>query len=65
MSGFFLIAMLVAMLAALGALVLGLISMVKGGDFDKKYANKLMQARVILQALALFLLALAFFTSQK
>jgi len=57
--------MFVAMLAAAGALFIGLFSMVKGGDFNKKYANKLMQARVILQGLALLFLALAFFSSQS
>jgi len=64
MSGFLIICMSLAMLAVLGALVLGLFSMVKGGEFNKKYGNKLMQARVGLQGLALLFLVLAFFTSQ-
>ncbi len=55
--------MVIAMFSALGALVLGLVSMVKGGDFDKKYSNKFMQARVILQGMALLFLALAYFAS--
>lgn len=53
----------VAMLSVFGVLVLGLLSMVKGGEFDKKYSNKLMKARVYLQGLALALLALAYFVS--
>lgn len=64
MSAFFAICMIFFMVSALGALILGLVSMVKGGDFNKKYSNKLMQARVILQAMALAFLALLFLTSR-
>lgn len=53
-----------AMFAVLVVMGLGLFSMVKGGEFNKKYGNKLMQARVWLQGLALAMLALAYFTSQ-
>ncbi len=55
--------MLVAMLLALASLFAGLVSMVKGGEFNQKYGNKLMQARVYMQGLALLLFALAFLTS--
>lgn len=64
MSTFFIICAVVAALAVLGVLVIGLVSMVKGGEFNKKYGNRLMQARVMLQGLALAMLALAFFSSQ-
>ncbi len=47
--------MILTMLAALGALVLGLFSMAKGGAFSRKYGNRLMRARVMLQAAALVL----------
>jgi hypothetical protein len=50
-----------AVLSVLGVLGLGLFSMVRGGEFNKKYGNKLMQARVILQALALIMLFLAYY----
>ena len=63
MSGFFFIAMLVAMFLALGSLIVGVISMAKGGEFNRKYGNKLMQARVYMQGLALALFALAMLTS--
>ncbi len=63
MTYFFTLLMLIAMLATLGALGLGLVSMVKGGDFDKKYSTRLMQARIIMQALALGCLALAWMSS--
>ena len=54
-----------ALLSVLAILGLGIFSMVKGGDFNKKYGNKLMQARVGLQGLALGLLALAYYSSQN
>lgn len=59
MSGFFFVAMIIAMLLALGSLLVGLVSMVKGGEFDRKYSNKLMQVRVYMQGIALVLFALA------
>jgi hypothetical protein len=65
MNSFILPAILIAMLAVLIVMVLGIVSMVKGGEFNKKYGNKIMQARVILQGAALGLIALAFFISQK
>jgi hypothetical protein len=61
MSAFFVTAVLLAMLAVLGVLVLGIVSMIKGSEFNKRYGNKLMRARVGLQALALVLIALAYF----
>ena len=64
MNTFLTIAMLLAVLAVLGTLGIGLYSMVKGGDFNKKHGNKLMQMRVTLQGLALALFALAYLTSQ-
>jgi len=65
MSGFFFIAMIIAMFLALGSLLLGLVSMVKGGEFDRKYSNKLMQLRVYMQGAALVLFALAALTSHQ
>jgi hypothetical protein len=49
------ILVLLAMLGALGALGLGVINMAKGNN--PRRSNKLMQSRVILQALALLLFA--------
>jgi hypothetical protein len=36
----------------------GLVSFVVGGEFNRKYANKLMRLRVATQAVAVFLLLL-------
>ncbi len=46
------------MLATLGVLVAGLIVMARGGEVNKKHANKLMSYRVWLQGATI--LALAF-----
>jgi hypothetical protein len=50
------ILVVVAMLATLGVLFLGIISMARGGNPQR--SNKLMQTRVLLQGLALLLFAL-------
>lgn len=60
MNGFFIVCLILAMAATLGILGFGLFSMGKGGDFNKKYGNRLMQWRVIFQGLALAILALLF-----
>ena len=48
--------LLIAMLATLGALAVGLAGFFHGGEFNRKYGNRLMQARVALQAVAVLLL---------
>lgn len=63
MNTFFVICMFVAMLATLGVMAAGILSMAVGGDFNKKYGNSLMRARVYMQGLALGMLVLAFLTS--
>lgn len=47
--------------AVFAVLVLGVVTMLKGGEFNRRYGNKLMRARVVLQGVALVLLALLFF----
>ena len=59
------ILIVVAMVATLGALALGLISMVRGGEFNAKHSNRFMRARVILQLAAIVLSALLFLFSAK
>lgn len=39
-------------------LLIGVVGMARGGDFNAKYGNKLMRARVILQGLAIVLFIL-------
>lgn len=61
-SSFFAVLMGIAMLAVLGALIIGLVGMVKGGEFNRQYGNKLMRWRVGLQGAALGLFVLALLT---
>ncbi len=56
MSTFLTILLVLAMLGALTVLGLGVTSMLRGGD--PRRSNKLMQGRVIMQGLALLLLAI-------
>jgi hypothetical protein len=65
MNNFIFPAIAIAMLSVLVVMVLGIVSMVKGGEFNQKYGNKIMQARVMLQGIAIALIALAVYASQK
>lgn len=51
--------MIIVLFLVLASLVVGLAAMIKGGEFNKKYGNKLMRWRVTLQGLALALFVLA------
>lgn len=55
MDGFVFALLIAAMLATVGALFLGLFSMARGGDFDKRNANRFMRLRVICQGAAILL----------
>ncbi len=55
-----LVLIVIAMVLTLAVLIVGLFAMAKGGEFNKKYGNKLMQARVICQGVAILLFVLAF-----
>lgn len=52
--------LMLAMLATLGVLAVGIAGFLKGGAFNERYGNKLMRARVGLQLLAVLLLGLLF-----
>ncbi|MCA8910010.1 MAG: twin transmembrane helix small protein [Rhodospirillaceae bacterium] len=59
MNAISLILMLVAMAAVLASLFGGLIAMARGGEFNRKYGNRFMRWRVMLQGLALLFFAIA------
>ncbi|HLG89263.1 MAG TPA: twin transmembrane helix small protein [Alphaproteobacteria bacterium] len=61
MFNILLILMLAFAFATVGVLFTGIVSMFRGGEFNRRYGNKLMRARVILQGITLVLLALLFF----
>ncbi len=65
MSAVFFVLMSIAMAAVLAVLMIGVLGMAKGGAFNKKYGNKLMQARVILQGIALAFFVLAVIAVKK
>lgn len=48
-----------ALFATIGALVMGIGSMARGGDYDKQHSGQYMMARVGLQAATLVFLLLA------
>ena len=52
---------LASVLVVLGA---GIASMLRGGDFNRKYSNQLMRARVASQAVTVLLLVLFFLVSR-
>jgi hypothetical protein len=57
MTGFFWYLLIpISFLAVVGVLSVGLYGMFKGGEFNKKYSNKMMRMRITLQFLALVIL---------
>ncbi len=50
----------VALIATLAVLLAGVVTMTKGGAFNRKWGNKLMRARVVTQGLAIMLLLALF-----
>jgi hypothetical protein len=56
MTGFVSVLLLLAMAGVLGVLLSGVVTMLRGGN--PRRSNKLMQMRVIMQGLALLLLAI-------
>ena len=48
-----------ALFMTLAALFAGLFAMARGGEFNKRHGNKLMRYRVIAQAVALLIFAVA------
>lgn len=56
------ILLILAMAATLTVLIVGIAGFLQGGEFNKRYGNKLMQARVGFQFVAVVLLAILFMT---
>ena len=65
MQSIIFVSILIVLIAVLVVLTIGVVSLLKGGSFNKKWGNKLMRARVALQVLAVILiLLLAIFFSR-
>ena len=59
MNTVFLILLIIAMAMTLCVLFAGVITMGRGGEFNRKYGNKLMRARVVLQGVAIVIFVVA------
>ena len=65
MASFLSIGLFVALAAILVVLMTGVIGMAAGGEFNRKYGNKLMRLRVLLQMVAVGLILLFFLFGQR
>lgn len=54
----------IACFAVLAVLMIGVAGFARGGDFNKKYANKIMRLRLLLQFLAVVLIVAFVYFSQ-
>jgi hypothetical protein len=55
----------ISLVAVLATLFFGIYALFRGGDFGRSYSNKLMRLRVLLQFIAVLILAAAFWWKQK
>jgi hypothetical protein len=56
MSDPFLVVVIIAVFAVLGILMVGIGGFAKGGEFNKKHANKIMRYRIAAQFVAVLLI---------
>lgn len=55
-----LVLIIIALAATLAVLGLGVVSMLRGGEFNRRYGNLLMRARLITQGVTILLVILFF-----
>ena len=55
----------ISLLSVLSVLGTGLYAMFKGGDFNRKYSNKLMRLRITLQFIAIVIIMSALYFSNN
>lgn len=55
-----LVLIIIALAATLAVLGLGVVSMLRGGEFNRRYGNLLMRARIITQGVTILLVVLFF-----
>ena len=53
--GWKMVVIAVAMLSVAGILLWGVITMARGGEYNKTHSNKIMRYRIVFQAAALFI----------
>ena len=56
MGGAFFYVVIFAVLAVLAVLLFGVLTFARGGEFNRKYANKIMRLRLLLQFIAVILI---------
>lgn len=64
MSGLLTVILFIALASVLAVLLVGIYSMGRSGDFNRKYGNLLMRWRIILQLLAVGIMVLLFYVNQ-
>ena len=60
MADVLLVLVVIALVATFGVLMAGFLSMARGGEFNRKYGNILMRARIGTQATTVLLVLLYF-----
>ena len=65
MSGTVATLLIITLIVVVGILFLGLFSMARGGEFNRKYGNTFMRFRVIAQAVAVLLVLLLVFLMNR
>lgn len=55
----------VACLAVLGVLLVGIGGFARGGDFNRKYANKIMRLRLLAQFIAVILIVVFVYFARR
>jgi Hypoxia induced protein conserved region len=59
------VVMVVLLFAVVAVLLVGVFAMARGGAFNAKYGNKLMRARVVLQALAILAMGIVWLALRR
>ncbi len=62
---FYYILIPISIAAVTFVLATGLYSMMKGGEFNRKYSNKLMRLRILLQFIAILIIMLAVYLASR
>jgi|TARA_B100002003_G_scaffold202017_1_gene194009 hypothetical protein len=65
MSNLLTIFLLLSLAAVVGVMLLGVYSMGRGGEFNRKYSNVLMRWRIVLQVAAVGIMVLLFYVNQS
>lgn len=64
MSGFLPFLVVAAIVLTTLALIVGIVGFARGGEFNRKHGNKMMQYRIIFQAVAIVLICGLIFLSR-